>query len=252
MPCMQPDVLLEALSSELAASGIDPTGWVLCWARLLPSLILIPAFGLPGFPIVIRVGFASVLAAVVAPSLPVAAYSPGPLLLALGAELARGLPVALSAAFCVWGALMAGNLIDELRAGAPPLKSPFDAGEPSSPLGILLSLAASVAFFRLGGPARLADALAVARPLHEQDLHALVSSLAHGVQFAVALAGPLLALVPFLELLHALVARSTAPISAQVVFGPFKAVALLGMAAVLLDRIAAGVVVWMDGALPPS
>jgi type III secretory pathway component EscT len=246
-----PDVLIEARSRELAASGIDPTGWVLGWARLLPSVILIPAFGLPAFPIVIRVGFACVLAAVVAPSLPVAAYSPGPLLLAVGAELARGVPVALSAAFCIWGALMAGNLIDELRSATPQLRSPFD-GSPASPIGVLLSLAASVAFLRLGGPARLADALAVARPLHEQDLQTLVSSLAHGVQFAVVLAGPLLALVPFLELLHALVARSMVPISAQVVFGPLKAVALLGLVALLLDRIAAGVVLWMDGSLPPS
>jgi type III secretory pathway component EscT len=248
---LEPDVLLAAVTRELMASGIDPMGWLLCWARLLPSLILIPAFGLPAFPVVIRAAFACVLAAVVAPSLPVVPSAPGPLLVALGSELARGLPVALSTAFCIWGALMAGNLIDELRAGAPPRPSPFDS-EPASPVGVLLSLAASVAFFRLGGPARLADALAVARPLHEQDLQTLAASLAHGVQFAVVLAGPLLALVPFMELLHALVARAIVPISAQVVFGPFKAVALLGVAALLLDRIAAGVVVWLDGALPPS
>lgn len=248
---LDPDVLTEALARELAASGVDPMGWLLCSARLLPSLFLIPAFGLPGFPVVIRVGLAGVLAAVVAPSMPAAAYAPGPLPLALGAELARGLPVALSAAFCIWGALMAGNLIDELRAGPPRLKSPFDAA-PSSPVGVLLGLAASVVFFRLGGPARLAYALAAAPPLHEQDLRTLASSLAHGVQFAVVLAGPLLALVPFFELLHALVARTIAPLSAQAVAGSLKAVALLGVVALLLDRIAAGVVVWMDGALPPS
>lgn len=246
------DPLLEAVARELAASGVDPTSWVLCWARLLPSLILIPAFGLPAFPIVIRIGFACVLAAVVAPSLPVSSLAPGPLPLALVGEAARGLPVALSAAFCIWAAMMAGNLIDELRSGAPRARSPFDPAEPSSPLGVLLSLAASVAFFRLGGPARLADALAAAKPLEQQDLHSLVTSLAHGVQFAVVLAGPLLALVPFLELLQALVARAVAPLSAQVVLGPARAVALLAVVALLLDRIAAGVVLWMDGVLPPS
>jgi hypothetical protein len=42
------------------------------------------------------------------------------------------------------------------------------------------------------------------------------------------------------------------PVSAQAVLGSFKAVALLGVAALLLDRIAAGIVLWLDGALPPG
>jgi type III secretory pathway component EscT len=249
---LESDVLIEAVARELAASGIDLWAWLACWARLLPSLLLIPAFGLPAFPIVIRVGFACVLAAVVAPSLPLEPPAEGPLLLMLGAEFARGVPVALSAAFCVWAALMAGNLVDELRAGPARQRSPFDPAEAASPVGVLLSLAASVAFFRLGGPARLADALAASRPLHQQDLAAVAALLAHGVQFAVVLAGPLLALVPFLELLHALVARVAFPLSIDSVFVPLKAIALLGVVALLLDRIAAGVVLWMDGALPPS
>jgi hypothetical protein len=113
-----------------------------------------------------------------------------------------------------------------------------------------MSLAIGVAFFQLGGPARLADALATARPFHEQDLRSMALSLARGIQFSVVLAGPLLALVPFLELLHGLVARVSQPLGLGVVLGPLKALLLLGVTALLLDRVAGGVVLWLDRALP--
>jgi hypothetical protein len=109
-----------------------------------------------------------------------------------------------------------------------------------------------VAFFQLGGPARLVEALAAAQPLRDQDLRAVALSLAHGIQFSVALAGPLLALGPFIELLHSLVARVTRPVPTNVVFVPARALALLAVAALVLDRVAAGVVTWMDRALPAS
>ena len=244
------NALLDAVVRELAASGLDPTRWVLSWARLLPSLLLIPAFGLQSFPVVFRVGFAFMLAAVVAPTLPLVDVPPGPLVGVLASELARGVPAALSVAICIWGATMAGNLIDELRGGRTPPRPLLGMSPPMSPIGILLSLAACVAFFRLGGPARLAEALGSAPPLGQQDLRGLGLALAHGVQFAVVLAGPLLALVPFVELLHALVARGTQPLATSAVFGPLKSVALLGLVVLLLDRLATGVVLWIDAGLP--
>ncbi|HTV17491.1 MAG TPA: flagellar biosynthetic protein FliR [Polyangiaceae bacterium] len=249
---MLPDVWLAAVLAELARAGIDPTSWARAWARLIPSLVLIPALGLPAFPIGLRVAFALMLGASVAPGLLPAADPSAPLLATLASELARGVPVALSVAICVWGASMAGQLIDELRGGGSPARSPFDGSAPASPFGVLLSLAAALAFLELGGPARLSDALASARPLAEQDLTAVARALAYGLRFAVVLAGPLLALVPFVELLHALMARATHPIALGVVMAPLKAMTLLGVAALLLDRFATGVVLWMDRALPPS
>jgi len=248
----QNDAWLAVVLAELARAGIDPSSWARAWARLIPSLLLIPALGLPAFPIPLRLAFALMLGASVAPGLVPPADASLPLFATLASELARGVPVALSVAICVWGASMAGNLIDELRGSAALGRSPFTAGEPASPFGVLLSLAAALAFLELGGPARLSEALASAAPLGEQDLAAVARDLAHGVRFAVVLAGPLLALVPFVELLHALVARSAHPVALGVVMLSLKAITLLVAAALLLDRFATGIVLWMDRALPPS
>ena len=246
------DAWLIAVLAELARSGVDPESWARAWARLIPSLVLIPALGLPAFPLPLRVAFAAMLGASVAPGLLPSPEPALPLIPALASELARGVPVALSVAICAWGASMAGNLIDELRGGASASRSPFDTNAPASPFGVLLSLAAALAFLELGGPARLTEALASARPLAEQDLPAVARALAYGIRFAVVLAGPLLALVPFVELLHALMARATYPLALGAVMTPLKALTLLGMAALLLDRFATGVVLWMDRALPPT
>lgn len=248
------DLLLDTLTRELAAAGIDPTSWLIAWARLIPSLVLIPAFGMHAFPLTLRLAFAFVLGASVAPGLVPLAPDPAPLLVMLGSELARGVPVAASVAASVWGATMAGALIDELRGGSDRAiltRSVFDGGE-TTPFGVLMSLAVGVAFFQLGGPARLADALATARPWHEQDLRAVALALARGIQFAVALAGPLLVFVPFLELVRALASRASHPMALGGVLGPVKAMALLAASALLLERVAGAVVLWLDGSLPSS
>jgi type III secretory pathway component EscT len=244
------DDWLAVVLGELARAGLDPTSWARAWARTIPSLVLIPALGLPAFPFALRAAFALMLGAIVALGLVPGPDSSVPLLVTLGSELARGVPVALSIAICLWGASMAGHLVDELRGGRALAHSPFDVA-PASPIGVLLSLAAAVAFLELGGPSRLTEALASARPLGEQDLPAVARDLAYGLRFAVVLAGPLLALVPFVELLHALMARATHPIGIAVVMTPLKAMALLATVALLLDRFAIGVVRWMDRALPP-
>lgn len=250
-------MLLDALLAELAVAGIDPMRWARAWARLIPSLVLIPALGLPAFPLGLRLAFAALLGASVAPSLVPATpaglgHGSAPLLVILGSELARGVPAALGVALCVWGASMAGHLIDELRGGASVTRSPFDGEPNATPFGVLLSLAAALAFLQLGGPARLCEALAVAPPLGEQDLPGMARLLAHGVQFAVVLAGPLLALVPFVKLVQALVARAAYPVALHALLTPLEALLLLGFSALLLDRLATGVVLWLDRALPPS
>jgi flagellar biosynthesis protein FliR len=247
---MAGDLLLDAVIRELAAAGIDPLGWLLSWARLVPSLLLIPAFGLQAFPIVLRIGFAFILAAVVAPTLPPVSPGPGPWLATLVLEAARGVPVALGVAGAVWSAGMGGNLIDELRGGRSGPRILLADDTPLSPLGTVLSLLGVIAFLQLGGPARLADALAAAQPLGRQDLRTVALTLARSIQFAVVLAGPLLALVPFLQLARALVARSARPLSLGALLVPLEALALLGLVALLLDRFATAIVLWLDRALP--
>jgi flagellar biosynthesis protein FliR len=244
------DPLLDAVLRELAAAGIEPLGWLLSWARLVPSLLLIPAFGLQSFPIVLRIGFAFILAAVVAPTLPPVSPGAGPWLATAALEAARGVPVALAVAGAVWSAGMAGNLIDELRGGRAGPRILLADDTPLSPMGTVLSLLGVIAFLQLGGPARLADALAAAQPLGHQDLRSVALTLARSIQFAVALAGPLLALVPFLQLGRALVTRSARPLSVGALLSPLEALAVLGLVALLLDRFATAIVLWLDRALP--
>lgn len=247
--------MLESLARALRDAGIDASGWVLAWARSLPSLLLVPALGLPGLPLPLRLVFAGVLAVVIAPTL---APSAGPMAIAepslamVASELGRGSPVALGVAVGVWGATMAGNLLDELMGSSTGSRLPFDDAEPGGPLGVLLALIAAIAFFELGGPARMLTALASAPALGVADLRALALTLARGIQLAVVLAGPLLALAPFVELLAGLTARSAFPSGQRAALGSLRGLVLFGGAALLLDRFAAGVVLWLDRALPPG
>lgn len=244
------DALFDILASELTRSGIDPVAWVLGAARLLPSVILIPVFGLRALPIFGQLLFALILAAAAAPSVQPVPASSEPWLFALLAQVLGGLPVALGAAMTLWVASMAGNLLDELRGGAASPSASLIADSEASPLGILFALGAAVMFLKLGGPARLALALSVATPLSEQSLRDVAVALARGTQLAVVIAAPLLAVLPFFELFHALLARATRPVTVTSVLSPLRAMALLAIVALLLDRFMEGIVSWMGAQLP--
>lgn len=236
-------------------AGIDATGWVLAWARSIPSLLLVPALGLPGLPLPLRLVFAAVLGAVIAPTLAPSAGTVAtvePNLAMIAVELGRGVPVAVGVAVGVWGATMAGNLLDELLGSSSGSQPPFDDGAPGGPLGVLLALIAAIAFFELGGPARMLTALASAPSLGVADVRTLALALARGIQLAVVLAGPLLALAPFLELLSGLTARAAFAPGQRAALGSLRGLVLFGGAVLLLDRFAAGVVLWLDRALPPG
>jgi type III secretory pathway component EscT len=247
--------LLESVAGALRDAGVDAYGWVLAWARSLPSLLLVPALGLPGLPLPLRLVFAAVLGVVIAPTLApsagAAAMAP-PDAAMLAGELARGVPVALGVALGIWGATMAGNLLDELIGTSSGSRAPFDDSAPGGPLGVLLALVAAIAFFELGGPARMLAALTSAPPLGVADVRTMAVALARGIQLAVVLAGPLLALAPFVELLSGLAARSAFPPGQRAALGSLRGLVLFGGAALLLDRFAAGIVLWLDRALPPG
>jgi len=237
------------LLAELARGGVDSEAWLRGTLRLVPSMLLIPAFGLRALPFPAQLLFAFVLAGSTLPM--VAAALPPldlPWLYAALEELARGLPVAVSAAATIWGATMAGNLMDELRGGPAPQDFPL-ADSPSGPLGVLLSLAASIAFLEFGGPAQLAQALATPAPLDAHRLAEVVHSLLGGVQLAVLIAAPLLVLSLFLEVFHALLTRATRSGLWVSAFAPLRALSLLAIAALLLDRLVEGLALWMHSLL---
>src|SRR5687767_8449455 len=106
---------LEALARLLSGSGLELGAWGLAFARVLPVLVIVPAFGLRALSAPVRASAALLLAALIVPAIrPLAVQTAAwpPLLLL---ELARGTLVAVAAAVPLWSATMAGGIIDALR-----------------------------------------------------------------------------------------------------------------------------------------
>ncbi len=241
---------VDAVLAELSATGIDVRAWLLGWARLLPSAILVPAFGLSALPYAARALFALTLAASVAPALPPLPASAGALLPALVTQLWIGTPVAVTAALTIWVASMAGGLLDEL-AQTTRFKSDltgFDTA--ATPLSVLFGLGACAAFLELGGPVRLADALTNGSGPSEHALRGLAFGLAHGIQVAVAVVAPIVVLQLFVAVFRALLARATSSATAISLGEPLRQASVLIVLALILDRLTAALVAWMHSALP--
>ncbi|MDB4941728.1 MAG: Flagellar biosynthesis protein FliR [Labilithrix sp.] len=230
---MAPPLLTSSLRiDELAAFG-------LAWARVMPAVTLVPAFGLKALPTPARGILGLALAAGIYPAIvPVVVTERAtPWFLLAIEQILLGLPVALAAAIPLWAATMAGGLVDTLR-GAPegPGLAPVEGRTGS--FGILLSLFASVVFLATGGPARVAEALAT-NALPAEPLLRAAHDLVAGIALAVALGGPLLAASVVLELAFALIARAASPAQIQALLAPLRAIGLLAIAAVVLERLAA-------------
>lgn len=224
------------------ASGVDLSALGLAWARALPAVTLVPAFGLRALPAPVRAVLALALAAAVFPALaPVAsAASAGPgvpwPLLALE-QVVRGVPVAVAAAVPLWAATMAGGVVDALRGAQESVSLATVEGR-ATPLGAPLALLAGALFLAGGGPSRIALALAT-RDLPAHPVLLAVHDLLAGVVLAVMIAGPLLAAAVVLEIAAALVARASAPAQVHALLAPLRALGVLAVAALVLDRLAA-------------
>jgi flagellar biosynthesis protein FliR len=228
---------LRVIIDGLARSGVDVAGLGLAWARALPVVTLVPAFGLRAVAAPARPVMALALAASVVPALaPVVTGSARPWLAQALIEGVRGLPVALAAAVPLWAATMAGGLADALRGTQDAPDMPTVEGR-ASPLGVLLSLLACAIFLATGGPARVALALADP-PAPEAPLLGAVDALAAGIGLAVAIGGPLLAAAVVVEVAAALVTRATSPAQIAAFIAPVRALALLAVVAVAFERLA--------------
>lgn len=230
------DAVVEALRRE----GLDFTGLSLAWARAMPSVVLVPAFGLRALPPPARATLGLAFAATIFPAVtPLAgASAEEPWWLQALGETLRGLPVALAAAVPLWAATMAGGVADALRGSElPGLPSvPVVEGR-ATPLGIPLSLLASTLFLAGGGPARVVEALATHSPTPD-PLVRTVHDLTAGVTLAVALGGPLLAASVVVEIAAALVARAASPAQVHLLLAPLRALATLAVMALVFGRIA--------------
>ncbi len=181
----------------------------------------------------LRVAVALVLGAVVAPQVRGLGSEAVPV--ALLAEVARGVPVALAAAIPLWAATMAGGVVDALRGAQEGPAAPTVEGR-ATPLGVLFALAAATVFLSTGGPAAVARALAAAPRDLATPLAGAAYALTSGISLAVAVAAPLAAASIVVEVTFALVARAASPAQVHALLAPIRSVALLAIVALLFDR----------------
>jgi type III secretory pathway component EscT len=174
------------------------------------------------------------MAGTVAPALRAVPALGLPLWLECAGEAFRTLPFALGTAAILWAALMAGGLVDNLRASRDTVELPvFD--EATTPFGALFGLLVALGFLETGGAARIASALAEPR-LHTSFAIA-AERLAASVGIAVGVAAPLLAGSVLIELAAALVARSASPAYVTPVLAPLRSLGVLFVAWLALDRM---------------
>ena len=232
--------MVGAVLDELVRAGVDPAAIGLAWARAMPAVVLVPAFGLRALPVPARMLMGLVFAASVFPALAPLRDASGeslPWTARFFSEILAGLPVAVAAAVPLWAATMAGGVVDALRGSQDTVSAPTVEGRPT-PLGVPLSLIACAIFTTTGGPARVVAALA--RHVASHPLRAAADDIAAGIVLAVALAGPLLAAAVVIELAAALVSRAASPAQVHSLLAPLRALGTLAVVAVVFERLAAG------------
>jgi type III secretory pathway component EscT len=234
------------LNQALTRAGVDVAALGLSWARAMPSVTLVPAFGLRALPRPAQALMGLALAACIAPAVAIAPASDEPWLLAAAGEVLKGLPVAIAAAVPLWAATMAGGVADALRASQDTLSAPTVEGR-ATPLGVPLSLLACAIFVTTGGPARIARALAF-HPWNAHPLQAAATDLVSGIAIAVAIGGPLLAAGVVLDVAAALVARSASPAQVHALLAPLRALGIVAVMGIVFHRLAAALALAVQGA----
>jgi type III secretory pathway component EscT len=229
--------VVATVAQVFAGSGVDLVALGLAWARSMPAVAIVPAFGLRALPGPARAIVGLALAAAIFPALtPVEGGSTHPWPFAALIEVARGLPVAISAAVPLWAATMVGGVADTLRGVTSAPAVPVVEGRATT-LGVPMSLLASAIFLTQGGPARIAHALA-SRPLSNDPFLAAVNDLVAGVTLAVSLGAPLLCAGVVIEVAAALIARAASPSQVHMLLAPLRSLGTLAIAGIVLDRIA--------------
>jgi flagellar biosynthetic protein FliR len=223
--------LFDALAALL---GADFRAWALAWARVLPVLILVPAFGLSAVALPIRILLGATLAVAIAPAVGVVPLEPAPFLVALGGEVLRGLPLALATSALLWAAIMAGGLADNLRGGRESADvALFD--EPLPAFSVLFGMLVAIAFLESGGAERLA--LALSAPRSDVTFAAAAERLVRALNLAVAIAAPLLAGSVLIEIAGAFVARAAAPAYVLPLLAPLRSLGVLAICLFGLERL---------------
>jgi type III secretory pathway component EscT len=229
--------IIHSLVEELSAQGVDLAAVGMAWARAMPMVTLVPAFGLRALPAPARMVMGLAFAACIFPAMQPG--DPASTFWAMGllVEALKGLPVAIATAVPLWAATMAGGIVDSLRGSQATASAPTVEGQ-TTPMGVPMSLLACGIFLRTGGPARLVLSLA----LHPAGIHpvaAIAQDIANGITLAVGLAAPLVAASVVVEIATSLIARAASPAQVHALLAPLRAMAILATLAVALDRMAA-------------
>jgi flagellar biosynthesis protein FliR len=224
----------------------EALGLGLAWARALPTLAIVPAFGLRALPAAARGVLGIALAASIAPALAPIAIGGHPWLLLALEQIVLGLPIALATAIPLWAATMAGGLADTLRGAQEGTGLAVVETPKAGPIAVLFSLLASCIFLSTGGPARVASELSRAT-LGDAPLAAAAHAIVSGVTLALAIAGPLLAAAVVLEVAFALIARAASPSHVHALLAPIRALSLLAILALVLERLASVIALAVRG-----
>jgi type III secretory pathway component EscT len=229
--------LLTALSAVFAENGVDPRAWALGLARAAPAVTLVPAFGLTAVPPPTRLVLGLGLGLCLAPALSGQVSLEGGLVLGILREALVGLPVALLASLAIYVAAMAGGLVDDVRGAREGVTLPA-LPEQMPPVAALFALLGSIAFLETGGAARVVAALSSPLLAARFSWPAVARAFAGSVELAFAIAAPLAVASVLLETASALIARAATPAFIGPVLAPLKSIVLLGVLALVLERVA--------------
>lgn len=241
---MAPAAIIEALATEVHAAGGSLVLWGIAWARVLPTVLLVPAFGLGVVPPFLRVAIGFALAVSFAPALhatALATSAPWPVLLA--GALGRGVPVAVAASVSLLAAMVAGGVADTAAglSRARAASTPFGAG--SSPLATLMALAAAVVFLDTGSAAAVVTRLSASGPDSAEPLARAAFDLAAGVGLGAAIGAPILVVAVVLDLATLVAARELPALRVPSTLAPLRTLVVLVATAALLDRMVEAVLV---------
>lgn len=244
---MAPTGILDAVLAEFQGERQNLLGWGVAWARLLPTLFVVPAFGLGLLPPSLRVAMALGLAVAIAPALsPVAVLSHAPWPALLASEALRGLPIAVSAAVSLWVAAIAGGVADTARrAQLTHLDGPFGRG--ATPFATLLGLGAAIVFLQNGSAARLVARLADEGTFATGALTRAALDVAVGIGLGASIGAPLLIAALGMDVANGIVARERSSLSTEAVFASLRTIVVLVATAALLDRMVEAAVVLSPG-----
>jgi type III secretory pathway component EscT len=231
-----PPGIIHEVAASFRDAGIDLGAVGLAWARVMPTVTIVPAFGLRALPLPARAVLGLALAMCIFPAVAPLEVGHAPWSLLLIGEFVRGLPVAVATAAILWAAATVGGMLDNLRGAQDAVQVPVIDGR-TTPMSVPFALLAGAIWLSTGGPAHVAHALATAG-IATHPLLEVVNALTASVVIAVSIGAPLLVASLVIEVTGAVIARASSPAQIHALLAPLRTMALLVVCGVVFDRIA--------------